>query len=762
MKTATRSSLTAVLAIIVACSTDGGPGTQPTNPSGLSVNPGVDTAFVADTVPFAALDSLPASLGPVTWTVSDSRVAVIERQIGESAFVRAIHQGTTTVTAAKGSHTASGVLVVEELVAAKLVFTAQPTNASSTSSLTPPVAVTIENHAGHPVPSATNEVTIAIGTNPGHGTLSGTKVLSATAGVATFAALSIDKVGTGYTLTASALGLAGTTSTAFDVVAGPAVRLVFTAQPSDANAGVAIGPVKVTAQDAGGNTATGFTATITIAIGANPAGGTLSGTKTIAAVGGTATFADLSIDKAGPGYTLQATSGTVTPAASAQFTITTLPTALHVTTTTTGAAIPAAGYSVCVDPFSSSYSYGCGFTGPIGVNGAVTAPVATGSHSVELDNVPRNCALTGDTANPRTVAANGTTEVPFVVSCLDTGTVRVTVATTGADVDPDGYYVCIAKSVINCFWSARLQVNDVIAISGVTAEQHAILIGDVAGNCTVSGGTTKSVTVVAHSTTTASFTIGCVLAERIAFTSFGTITVMRVDRVGALVSVTHGFSPAWSADGTRLAYECDLDICAISPDGSGFAQLTTDAASNRHPTWSPDGSKIAFSKATGGVPDLWVMAADGSGAVRLTQNAGFVGSPAWSPDGTKIAFDCQVDAANDDICVVNADGTGFARLTNDPARDYGAAWKRDGSTLAFATTRFGADEIVLMSSAGGAASRIGSGLPGSEPTWSPDGTQLAFVRLDQSGRPNILTAHTDGSNLLNVVIGDEPAWKPHP
>lgn len=155
------------------------------------------------------------------------------------------------------------------------------------------------------------------------------------------------------------------------------------------------------------------------------------------------------------------------------------------------------------------------------------------------------------------------------------------------------------------------------------------------------------------------------------------------------------------------------------------------------------------------------MAADGSGAARLTQNVGFVGSPAWSPDGTKIAFDCQVDSGNDDICVVNADGTGFTRLTNDPARDYGAAWKPDGSALAFATTRFGVDEIVLMSATGGSVTRIGAGLLGSEPTWSPDGSQLAFVRLDQNDRANILAAHTDGSNVVTIVAGDEPAWRPH-
>src|SRR5207248_3912515 len=155
----------------------------------------------------------------------------------------------------------------------------------------------------------------AIGTNPSTGTLGGTLTHAAVGGVATFANLAIDKVGTGYTLTATGAGSA--TSAAFNITAGTATALVFSVQPSTTVAGAAITPaVQVTAQDAQGNTATGFTGNVTVAIGTNPSSGTLAGTKLVAAVAGVATFSGLSIDKVGTGYTVTATAaGSATSAA---------------------------------------------------------------------------------------------------------------------------------------------------------------------------------------------------------------------------------------------------------------------------------------------------------------------------------------------------------------------------------------------------------------------------------------------------------------
>jgi len=102
----------------------------------------------------------------------------------------------------------------------------------------------------------------------------------------------------------------------------PATKLAFLAQPTSSELGAPIAPaVRVAIQDASGATVDSATGTVTVAIGANPGGGTLSGTTTVAAVNGIAVFADLRIDRMATGFTLAATSGTLTGAASAAFDI---------------------------------------------------------------------------------------------------------------------------------------------------------------------------------------------------------------------------------------------------------------------------------------------------------------------------------------------------------------------------------------------------------------------------------------------------------
>ena len=131
------------------------------------------------------------------------------------------------------------------LIASRLAFTLQPTNAAIGAAITPPVQVVVQDAQGNTVTTATTSISVAIGTNPASGTLSGTTTVAAVDGVATFSSLSLNTAGTGYTLTATATGLTAATSSAFSISGGGggAVTLTF----CSANA-----PVWFAAQDGNG------------------------------------------------------------------------------------------------------------------------------------------------------------------------------------------------------------------------------------------------------------------------------------------------------------------------------------------------------------------------------------------------------------------------------------------------------------------------------------------------------------------------------
>ncbi|HEY6224322.1 MAG TPA: hypothetical protein VIW26_11085 [Gemmatimonadales bacterium] len=213
--------------------------------------------------------------------------------------------------------------------ATRLRFTVQPPPSTDAGQTMAASSVAALDSSGSVVTTFSRAITVAILANPGGGTLSGTLTVNAVNGVATFSTLSIDKPGTGYTLQATSAGLASATSHAFTITAAPpppppaASHLKFTVQPTSTQAGQSIAPaVQVSALDTSGTVASSFTGAITVEIGTNPAGGTLSGTTTANAVNGVATFSNLSINNAGTGYTLQATSAGLTSATSGAFDIT--------------------------------------------------------------------------------------------------------------------------------------------------------------------------------------------------------------------------------------------------------------------------------------------------------------------------------------------------------------------------------------------------------------------------------------------------------
>src|SRR5205823_2140811 len=272
--------------------------------------------------------------------------------------------------------------------ATALVFSVEPTNTVAGAAITPAVEVTAQDGNGNTATGFTGSITVAIGTNPSTGTLSGTKTVAAVAGVATFSGLSIDKAGTGYTLTATGAG--STTSAAFNITAGTATQLVFSVQPTPTVAGAAITPdVQVTAQDGNGNTATGFTGNVTVAIGTNPSSGIGRATCTEGAVAGVATVSGLSIGKAGTGYTLTATGAGSTTSTAFNITAgtaTALSFSVEPTNTVAGAAITPAVQITAQDGNGNTAT---GFTGNI------TVAIGTNPSSGTLSGTKTVAAVAG-------------------------------------------------------------------------------------------------------------------------------------------------------------------------------------------------------------------------------------------------------------------------------------------------------------------------------------------------------------------------------
>jgi hypothetical protein len=209
---------------------------------------------------------------------------------------------------------------VTAAAASQLFVTSQPP-ATVTAGNGFGLAVTAEDRFGNIATTFNSLVTVALSSNPGGATLGGTVSATPVNGVATFSGLTVTAAANGYTLKANGGGLPQVVSSAFNVNAAAASKLVVTSQPpASVTAGNGFGLV-VSAEDRFGNIATSYTTSVTVALTTNPGSTTLGGTLTATPSGGVATFAGLTINTAAIGYVLSASSGTITTAISNAFNV---------------------------------------------------------------------------------------------------------------------------------------------------------------------------------------------------------------------------------------------------------------------------------------------------------------------------------------------------------------------------------------------------------------------------------------------------------
>ena len=616
------------------------------------------------------------------------------------------YQLSATGTGVAGA--TSAVFNITAGTATQLAFTTQPTTTTAATAIAPAVKVTAQDAQGNTVTSFTGNIGVAIGTNPGSGTLTGTTSLPAVLGEATFSNLSIEKSGAGYTLTAASGVLAGATSATFNISAGPATQLVYTVQPSTAAAGGTIAPpIQLTARDAQGNTATGFTgagANITVAIGTNPAAGTLAGTKTVAAVLGVATFSTLSIDKAGVGYTLSATA-TGLGASSAPFDIspglaTTLVFSVQPTTATTNANISPAVKVTARDALGNTAST---FNGNITVNlganpgsstlsGTRTLAAVNGTASYQalsLNNVGTGYTLTA-TATGLTGATSATFNIIQSVGTLLFFTSQPQDGTAGAALSP-----AVVVTARDASGQTATSYNGAVmlVITGGTGAPGAVLSGTATRNA-VNGIATfadlsidkrevgyKLTATAAGLTgaTSAFFTINPGPATHLVFTlqpSAATAGLVIAPRIEVTARDAQGNTASGFTSGVTVAI-------ANNPTGGNLSGTTTVAAVGgiaSFSTLSIDQPGIGYTLAASAVgPTGATSAAFDVNATLVTQLV-FTRQPSSATAGADITPSVRVTARN-------ASGQTETSFTGDVTLTITAGTGTAGSTLFGTTTK---------------------------------------------------------------------------
>jgi Tol biopolymer transport system component len=209
------------------------------------------------------------------------------------------------------------------------------------------------------------------------------------------------------------------------------------------------------------------------------------------------------------------------------------------------------------------------------------------------------------------------------------------------------------------------------------------------------------------------------------------------------------------------------EIYIMNADGNDQTRLTDNSASDGDPSWSPDGTKIAFDSTIDedGNRDIYIMNADdGSGQTRLTDDPAFDTDPSWSPDGTKIAFSSNREDDNSEIYIMNSDGSGQTRLTDNSADDFSPSWSPDSEKIAFVSDRDNGNfDIYIMNADDGSGQTRLTDDPAFDgfPSWSPDSEKIAFTSNRDSGGIFVMNAD-DGSGQTrltdNSAFYSSPDW----
>jgi dipeptidyl aminopeptidase/acylaminoacyl peptidase len=236
------------------------------------------------------------------------------------------------------------------------------------------------------------------------------------------------------------------------------------------------------------------------------------------------------------------------------------------------------------------------------------------------------------------------------------------------------------------------------------------------------------------------------------------------------------YGAAFSSDGSKVVFgEAYSGVSIVNTDGSNQTRLTSEPdESVRRAVFSPDGLKIAYESARSigfGIegpeydsPAISVMSADGSGRTRLTDPPIGASDPVFSPDGSKIAFTSESNytpsyysPSRSGVSVMNADGSAPTRLTSATVNgvfEEEPSFSPDGSRIAYTRRAVGKDsEIYVMNADGSGQTRLGGGSAvGYGPVFSPDGLKIAFTSgRDVGPSSDVYVMNADGSSPARLT-----------
>jgi Tol biopolymer transport system component len=479
---------------------------------------------------------------------------------------------------------------------------------------------------------------------------------------------------------------------------------------------------------------------------------------------------------------------------------------LLTSTASTGSDVDPDGYVVDIDDGARLE--------PVESNGSVTITgLSPGTHSVALTQVATNCTVNG--ANPRSVsvASGGTASTTFVVTCGPLfGVMRVTTATSGEEIDPDGY----ALSVDGASGPA-IGTDETLDLTDVTSGVHQLELVDVASNCEVTGENPRSVTVPAGGQTAATFSVTCAASTGSIEATTSTSGIDE-DPDGYTVTVDGGSAQPIGTDATIVIAgvspgDRSVELgdvagnCAVAGDNprsvtvsEGETVSVTFAVSCAEQvgnieittvTWglNPDNAYTmnvdGASQGTIAGNDTELLTAVPTGVRQVSlsgikSNCSVQGENqrsvtvlegqtvqavfdvfCFEPLSNRIVFESNRDG-DSEIYVMNVDGTGAQNLTRDAAQDVEPDVASSGSAVTFESNRSGGNRDIWILDTGGIRNVTSSGAQESSPTFNGTGDRVAYARRSSTTTWSIWSIGTNGNGavVLTDDAGDDeqPAW----